>query len=400
MTKPNLYLFDDAQAREWLPFALTRPAGELLFGTSTLRARAERALGLRCAGYLAAEQLAGFREEDTPPVISAVPGDGARMFLNARVVLEPFTWRAPAGPTRFVVDGRTAGWLVPAGSDAPAPGVLFDGASAPAHGDVAELTGTWLDHLWDLVAGNAERIAADLAGQAAGAALPAHVSVLGDAGAIHAGSVEFEPHVVLDARTGPIRIEDGVVIRAGTRLAGPSWIGRNTTLLGGSISAVSIGPHCKVRGEVEESVILGFSNKAHDGFLGHAYLGRWVNLGALTTNSDLKNNYGTIRIQTARGMVDTGLMKLGCLLGDHVKTGIGVMLNTGTVIGAGSNVFGAAPPKYVPPFSWCDGHDLKAYELEKFLDTARTVMARRGIELGDDVRSMLTRAWHAARGTK
>jgi UDP-N-acetylglucosamine diphosphorylase / glucose-1-phosphate thymidylyltransferase / UDP-N-acetylgalactosamine diphosphorylase / glucosamine-1-phosphate N-acetyltransferase / galactosamine-1-phosphate N-acetyltransferase len=94
---------------------------------------------------------------------------------------------------------------------------------------------------------------------------------------------------------------------------------------------------------VEETVVLGYSNKAHDGFLGHAYLGRWVNLGALTTNSDLKNNYGTIRMWTPGGETDTGLIKLGCLLGDYVKTGIGALLNTGTVVGAGSNLFGTRP---------------------------------------------------------
>ncbi|MEX2608430.1 MAG: hypothetical protein WEA24_00680, partial [Gemmatimonadota bacterium] len=172
-------------------------------------------------------------------------------------------------------------------------------------------------------------------------------------------------------------------------LAGPAYVGPGSTLLGGSFAAVSIGPACKVRGEVEESVILGHSNKAHDGFLGHAYLGRWVNLGALTTNSDLKNNYGTVRMWTPDGQADTGQMKLGCLLGDHVKTAIGTMLNTGTVAGVGANLFGGMPPKYVPPFTWGAAADAGPYDIERFLPVAEKAMARRDIPLADGMRTIL-----------
>jgi UDP-N-acetylglucosamine diphosphorylase/glucosamine-1-phosphate N-acetyltransferase len=168
-------------------------------------------------------------------------------------------------------------------------------------------------------------------------------------------------------------------------------VGRGSTILGGSVGEVSIGPVCRIHGEVEASVVLGYSNKAHDGFLGHAYLGCWVNLGAMTTNSDLKNNYGNVRLWTPEGDVDTGERKLGCLLGDHVKTAIGTLLNTGTVVEAGSNLFGAAqPPKYVPPFSWgAEG----TYALEKFLATAALVMGRRGVALGAGQRALLEAAW-------
>ena len=398
MAEPRLYLFDDDVARDWAPFALTRPAGELLYGTATLRARAERALRLRCAGHLAAEHLEGFAEDGAPPVLTASPAEGVRLFLNARVALEPATWRTPAGPARVSVNGRTAGWYAPEGTAPPSPTVLAGAAPASDGAETVDLEGEWLDRIWDLMARNAGRIARDFDPDATRAALPGHVAVLGDPDHVQTGQVEFEPGVVLDVRDGPIRIEDAVTVRAGTRLAGPAWIGAGSTLLGGSISGVSIGPACKVRGEIEETVILGCSNKAHDGFLGHAYLGRWVNLGALTTNSDLKNNYGNVRVWTPAGETDTGLMKIGCLLGDHVKTGIGVMLNTGTVIGAGSNVFGAAqPPKYVPPFRWGEGESLTDYDLARFLDTANVVMARRGVVLGDGMRRMLERAWQRSR---
>jgi hypothetical protein len=145
-------------------------------------------------------------------------------------------------------------------------------------------------------------------------------------------------------------------------------------------------------------VLLGYANKAHDGHLGHAYLGRWVNLGAETTNSDLKNNYGPVRLWTPDGERDTGTIKLGCLLGDHVKTGIGTLLNTGTVVGAGSNLYGAAmPPRYVPPFSWGTGEALVPYRLEKFLEVAARAMARRDVELTPKLQRQLVAAWHLAR---
>jgi UDP-N-acetylglucosamine diphosphorylase/glucosamine-1-phosphate N-acetyltransferase len=208
-------------------------------------------------------------------------------------------------------------------------------------------------------------------------------------------NVAIEPFVLLDVSAGPIWLEQGVTIRSFTRLAGPAWIGRSTTLLGGSISASSIGPHCKIRGEVEATVVNGFTNKAHDGFLGHAYVGRWVNLGALTTNSDLKNNYGTVRIWTPDGETDTGEKKIGCLLGDHVKTAIGTMFNTGTVVGAGANIFGAGmPPKRVSPFAW--GDTGATWDIDRFLETAETAMGRRNVALTPGLRAVLRRAWQTA----
>ena len=119
-----------------------------------------------------------------------------------------------------------------------------------------------------------------------------------------------------------------------------------------------------------------------------------MNLGAETTNSDLKNNYGTIRMHTPSGVVDTGMIKMGSLLGDHVKTGIGLLLNTGTVVGAGSNLFGSAmPPTYVPPFSWGSGDDLVEFRMDKFLEVAERAMGRRDVKLSDQGRDLLEHAW-------
>jgi UDP-N-acetylglucosamine diphosphorylase / glucose-1-phosphate thymidylyltransferase / UDP-N-acetylgalactosamine diphosphorylase / glucosamine-1-phosphate N-acetyltransferase / galactosamine-1-phosphate N-acetyltransferase len=395
MSRPALVLFDDDHARRWHPFTLTRPAGELLFGTRTLRRRAEEALGLECVGHITADHLADFHEPWTPPVIAAsdLPRQQHVVFLRSRFATDPA--RLPDAPALFVAGDRVVGMRLPPGHPLPGPDFFRDpdahAPDLPRH----PLNGTLLEHMWTLMSGNAERVARDLAG-AERSDLPTHVHRLGD-GVVSLGqNVEIAPGVVLDTRAGPIRLDDGVVILPYTYLVGPAYVGHGSTLLGGPFRAVSIGPRCKVHGEVEESVVLGYSNKAHDGFLGHAYLGMWVNLGALTTNSDLKNNYGPVRVWTPGGEVDTGESKIGCFLGDHVKTAIGTMLNTGTVIGAGANVFGGMPPKYLPPFSW--GEAAATYEFDRFLDTARTVMGRRDVELTDRGVRMFESAWRMGRG--
>ena len=196
-----------------------------------------------------------------------------------------------------------------------------------------------------------------------------------------------DAHVVLDAREGPIYIDERAEIKSHTRVEGPAYIGKQTHIVGGKIeSGCSLGPMCRVGGELENSIFLGFSNKYHEGFLGHSYLGEWINLGALTTNSDLKNNYSKIRIQFKDREINTGLIKVGCFLGDHVKTGIGTLLNTGLNVGFGSNLFGGGmvKEKIIPSFSWYDGKNIQEYKLEKFLSTASEVMPRRGKKLSDE----------------
>jgi UDP-N-acetylglucosamine diphosphorylase / glucose-1-phosphate thymidylyltransferase / UDP-N-acetylgalactosamine diphosphorylase / glucosamine-1-phosphate N-acetyltransferase / galactosamine-1-phosphate N-acetyltransferase len=411
-----LYLYDDARSRDWQPFALTRPCGELLLGAHTFRGRAERLFGAGCVGHITAPHLEGFEETGAAPVVraDAIATSGARLYLSSRAVLDwDVAFTPPAGPAVLRVDGEAAGWYAPAGANNPDPDWLE--SPGPA-GDVIDLNGRMLRHVWDLVAENPRQIALDHvaastadAGGASDAARLEQTAASGGAGTFRsigeaAGQlrlgrgVTIEPGVVFDFTAGPIWLDDDVTVRSFTRLSGPAYVGRGSTLLGGVFAAISIGPMCKVHGEMEETVVLGYSNKAHDGFLGHAYLGRWVNLGAMTTNSDLKNNYGRIRMWTPAGDTDTGLIKLGCLLGDHTKTGIGALLNTGTVVGAGSNLFGSElPPKYVPPFSWGSGEELVPYEVDRFLAVAETVMGRRDVPLSEGMRGLLREAWRLGR---
>jgi UDP-N-acetylglucosamine diphosphorylase/glucosamine-1-phosphate N-acetyltransferase len=297
-------------------------------------------------------------------------------------------------PALVVVGGEPAGWWAPAGSAAPAANFLEDPLQhAPEGTAVLRFEGVMLHRVWELVVRSAGQVARDVAAlfvDAPAPAPPAGVHLIGDDPLILGAEVQIEPGVVLDTREGPIWLETGVRVRSFTRLCGPAYIGRETVLEGGSLSAVTVGPVCHLHGEVEETVVLGYSNKHHEGFLGHAYLGRWVNLGAFTTNSNLKNNYGTIDLWTPDGPLDTGEIKMGCLLGDHVKTGIGTLLNTGTVVEAACNLYGnEMPPKYVAPFSWGTGSALVEYECERFLRMAETMMSRRNVTLTDGLKRLL-----------
>lgn len=406
MATPKLILFDDQTARNWEPFALTRPAGELLFGVTTLRERAERAYATKAAAYIAADHLQGFEEPGAPPILTSpeTVGEGDRLFLLSRFLPAwgeglPRNLREGPVSTR---DGTPVGWYSPAGT--PAPSLDFILRPEDEGSTVNSLPGTLLERVWELVIANIEQIGRDILAlfdRPGRPSLPNGSYLLGNGPLIVDPTATIEPGVVFDTSGGPIWIDRDVRVRALTRLAGPAYVGPGSTVLGGALEAVSIGPVCRIRGEFAESVCAGYVNKQHDGHIGHAYLGRWVNLGAETTNSDLKNNYGSIRLWTPDGgEADTGQVKLGSLIGDHVKTGIGTHINTGTVVGAGCNIYGAVmPPRYVPPFSWGTGDELVEFRLDKFLEVAERAMARRKVTLTDGARSQLRRAWEKSRGS-
>jgi UDP-N-acetylglucosamine diphosphorylase / glucose-1-phosphate thymidylyltransferase / UDP-N-acetylgalactosamine diphosphorylase / glucosamine-1-phosphate N-acetyltransferase / galactosamine-1-phosphate N-acetyltransferase len=197
-----------------------------------------------------------------------------------------------------------------------------------------------------------------------------------------APGVKVHPMVVLDAEHGPIYIDEGAEIHPFTRIEGPCYIGRKSILLGAKCrEGNSIGPMCRIGGEVEESIIHGYSNKYHDGFLGHAYVGEWVNLGALTTNSDLKNDYSNVSVSLdGRGSIDTGSTKVGALIGDHTKTSIGTLFNTGACVGAMALIAatGKPLPKFIPSFAWfIEGVVTKGFGKQKLFATAKMAMSRR-----------------------
>ena len=199
---------------------------------------------------------------------------------------------------------------------------------------------------------------------------------------------------ILNTETGPIFIDKNAEIMEGSIIRGPFYLGEHATLkLGTKIyGATTIGKECKVGGEVSNSVIFGYSNKAHDGFIGNTVIGEWCNLGADTNCSNLKNNYSLVDIYNYRQekMISIGQQFCGLIMGDYSKTGINTMLNTGTVVGICSNIFGAGfPSKHIPSFSWCSIDNTEVYQLEKGIETIERMKARRGLKLEEREKSIL-----------
>jgi UDP-N-acetylglucosamine diphosphorylase/glucosamine-1-phosphate N-acetyltransferase len=195
-------------------------------------------------------------------------------------------------------------------------------------------------------------------------------------------SARIEPMVMVDATRGPVWIGPDAAISAFTRLEGPCAIGAGTHLFGAKIrGGTTIGPHCRIGGEVECSIVQGFSNKYHEGFLGHSYLGEWVNLAAGTITGDLRFDYQPIAVKNGEQRIDTGCIKLGSIVGDHVRTGLSVLLDCGTTIGPFANLLpsGQFAPRHIPAFSRCGlSGNTDAMDVEAALRGSALAMQRRG----------------------
>lgn len=243
-----------------------------------------------------------------------------------------------------------------------------------------------LTYPWDLVNKNAELIKEDfsiMVKKENEGTIDGKATVYGNEENVYVGKRSLvEAHVTLDARDGPIFIGDETVVHAGSRISGPTYIGDKTIIPSGLIrEGCSIGRVCRVGGELEETIIQGYTNKYHTGFIGHAYIGEWVNIGAATTNSDLKNTYGTVQVKTRGKSVNTGTTKVGCFIGDHAKTSIGTQIYTGKKIGVASQVHGFIT-KDVPSFTiWSESLGSKPVELylQSAIDTQKRVLSRRGV---------------------
>jgi UDP-N-acetylglucosamine diphosphorylase/glucosamine-1-phosphate N-acetyltransferase len=405
-----LWLYDDARARSFEPLALTRPASALLAGTRVVRDRWALALAASPVGTFCAEHLAtefdGARTADIGEEL--IPA--GTLIANSRCVPAATLSRSDDSSDRVHVwscGGRVA--AVQLAEPAPAAELIAGTGSldalVPAGAERIEISGWWIEEMWDHIRHLPAVLADDIMRLARGAlggspvttsfeGPPEHTVVIGEYPVCVLAGAVIEPHVVLDTSAGPILIGPRATIQAFTRLVGPCYVGEGSTVVGDRVATCAIGPVCKVRGEVSTSVFLGYANKAHEGFVGHSYVGEWVNLGAGTTTSNLKNTYGNVTLQTSLGTRDTGMQFLGTLFGDHAKTGIGVRLTTGTIVGAGANVFGSVmPPKHVPPFAWGD-HEV--YTLDKFLQVAERAMGRRSVALSPGGRQTLKAAYGRA----
>ncbi len=397
----EIILFEDNGYRNLLPLVYTRPVSGLRCGILLLQEKITRRYPKSPVTLFCRDYIAGLlKGRDSFGVNRTTVGKAGVLFLNSRLLIgSPIPLEGPeeVGLPWPASQSRVDKTIVYARlSQATAKGLkpedFLEGKALQALKGIKtkQVKAKLIHYPWDLVQANGGEIVRDFEflvgkkGKHLGKIYPG--AYLLNPEKIHIGKgSKIKPCVVLDAEAGPIYIGENVTVFPNSVVEGPAYIGDETKL---KINAkiyenTSIGPVCKVGGEVEGSIIHAYSNKQHDGFLGHAYIGEWCNLGAGTSNSDLKNNYGNVKVYVDGKRVDSGSMFVGLTMGDHSKAGVNTMFNTGTVVGVSSNVFGAGfPPKFIPSFAWGGAQGLTTYKLEKGLEVAERVMARRKIRLG------------------
>lgn len=381
----EILLVEDSGWESLRPLTWLRPAGDLFVGAYTNRERWAAASGCSARIWCRPEvaHLMPHGVDNRPE------GGGLRLWARDRWVPDTAWVRSAIGrtaPAAWFSDERIVAVL----TDAAAPAETALGSDsfwetlAAGTERLSTPKGRLLEELPDLISAGEEHLKRDLDGMLVGSASPAGC---GDGVAYALDRIRIGPGcrvdhgAVLDAREGPIVLGAGTSVFPHTWIRGPFGCRNDVMLLGGRIGGGSyFGTASRVRGEVEASTFHGYANKAHDGFVGHTYVGEWVNLGALTTTSDLKNNYGPVHLEIDGRRVETDQIKIGAFVGDHGKTRIGALLNSGSVIGLAANLFGDATvfPKWVPDFAWGVGAGAGEYAFDRCMETVRTVLARRG----------------------
>ncbi|MCC7232290.1 MAG: GlmU family protein [Bacteroidia bacterium] len=369
----NCILFDD-ERQTLLPLTFTRPVSELRIGIFTIREKWEKLLGQTCS-HLTVSYLS-----EKYPLRSS----GDNLFLNGSVIPD----KKIAGAVVALRTGESLyhrDKLIASRTDIQP--VTGDSSQEEWKGPKRLESASdvlFIRHPWDVFAHNDAALRMDYELATHGrkslplsstnrVIAPEHVFL--EAGAVMECAT-------INASTGPVYIGKDAEVMEGCMIRGPFAMGEHSQLkMGAKIyGATTIGPECRVGGEVNNSVISGYSNKAHDGFLGNSVIGEWCNLGADSNNSNLKNNYSKIKVWCfeKEDYISTGLQFCGLIMGDHSKCSINTMFNTGTVVGVSANVFGNGfPPKFIPSFSWGGAEGFATYRLEDAMEVASRVFERR-----------------------
>lgn len=377
----NYILFDGPSRDTLLPFTFTRPVAEIRIGILTIREKWEKYLGYTTStvteGYLS-DKFPMVEVEDNVMINAS--------YLPSKDLVAMIKHLSPGQaifddeePIAFYVKGDAE--------------VDFEQYEIFKPGDEDVMT---IKHTWDIFAKNEQAIRQDFELLTTGrtsAPIPKSNQVLAPEQVFmeEGATVEF---AILNASAGPIYIGKNATIMEGSMVRGPLALCEHATIkMGAKIyTGTTIGPHCKVGGEVSNSVLFGYANKGHDGFLGNSVLGEWCNLGADSNTSNLKNNYAPVRLwdyETA-GFAKTELQFCGLMMGDHSKCGINTMFNTGTVVGVSANIFGGGFPRnFIPSFSWGGASGFTTYLTKKAYEVARIVMKRRNLEFTDQDEAIL-----------
>jgi UDP-N-acetylglucosamine diphosphorylase/glucosamine-1-phosphate N-acetyltransferase len=403
----QICLFEDSSYRNFYPISLTRPVFVLRCGMLPLYQRINRWFSADILSFAMRNDIAPLVAETLPSIpVNIIKHNGQSvLFLNGRL-RNPGNLLGLLKETKFVTvlksGSETIGVWFPTGVVADLPSVITPDAYADyvtRHKDSVlevETTATLYNYLWDFVNDIDAEVIADFAyvkpATGKGNATVHPGAYILNESQVHLGDgVEMFPTSIIDAAKGPVYIGANVRIEPHSAIVGPCYIGDDTIVLAGKIVGSSIGSTCRVGGEIEESIFHGYVNKYHAGFIGHSVVGSWVNFGAMTTNSDLKNNYSAIRVSVNGSMVDTGSIKVGSFIGDHTKFGIGTLLNTGISIGIACNLFGGVlvTDKEIKSFSWGPVKDWKRFDIEKAIETAALTMGRRKKTLSEREISLL-----------
>jgi len=397
----RICIYEDESYKRFLPLTHLRPVFLLRAGILPLYLRTRRFFEEAEISLAARDHLAGLISEqvrDCPVNIIKRENEADILFLSGRVRDYgdlPRLVSESRISTVFKSDGEVVGVLFRKDSLGSVPSLATQEEYVAAFRDPqscfpeCKTSATMYGYPWDLVADIDTEITADYAYLKPTFPEPKSVKVhrgvfmLNEAEIYFGAGVEIFPGTVIDASTGPVYIGDNTRVEPQAAIFGPCYIGPNSVVVAGKIAGSSIGHTCRVGGEVEESIFQAYVNKYHAGFIGHSYVGAWVNFGAMTTNSDLKNNYSNIRVSQNGESLDTGSIKVGSFVGDHTKFGIGTLLNTGINIGVCCNIYGGGlvVDKEVASFSWGNSSGYMPYRIEKALDTSRRTVERRGVTL-------------------
>ena len=406
----HICIYEDSGCNNLLPMAYVRPVYDLFCGMVSLQEKLIRnfpqaSITLHTRSVL--EKVVRDRYPDC--LVNEFPaGLEEIVFINGRTLLNSETELNKLGKNQSftindkVVAARLSGAELTVPIETVQNGITFD-LDGTAF-EKQKIDGVLVEYIWDLIQANGDQIRSDFALATRGS----EESAIDDVTVIHNQNVfihktaEIMPQVVVDGADGPVFIDRNVVIQPHVYIQGPVYIGPSALIKAGAklYSGTSIAEGCKIGGEVNNSIILPWSNKAHGGYLGSSYVGSWVNIGAGTNNSNLKNNYGAVKVTINGEVIDTFLQFMGLIMGDHSKCGINTTFNTGTSVGINCNLYGSAiHEKHIPSFSWgsvADGYT--TYKLDKALAVNKTVMSRRKQNLSEYDEELLRNVFQLTTG--
>lgn len=388
----QLCFFEDDRSYQFHPLTLTRPTDDLRLGIFTIREKWEHALNTSKSNRILRPQLQEVFNSGTIDPTQPCTWINSR-YLPSEVLLDKIN---DLSEGQCLKHNET---VIAAHVDGTSSKQWHENKAVDFKNLFILETPDFLSikHLWDMFQLNGKQIVSDLeylSTDSKDSHIPSQV-VLQNRDQIHISEgATIEPGCVLIAEKGPIYIGEGATIMAGSHIRGPAAICKHATVnMGAKIyEDTTIGPVCKVGGEVNNSIFHSYSNKGHDGFVGNSLIGQWCNIGADTNTSNLKNNYSTIRITSweDREEIETGQQFFGTVMADHTKTAINTQLNTGTICGVSCNIFSNDfPPKLIPSFSWVGSNVIQTYRLDKAYEAMKAMMARRDVELTEYYKQMM-----------